>query len=118
MKLLLDTCISSHANKTLKNLGYDVEWVAKWASDPGDSEILRKAHGNQRILVTLDKDFGELAIVHNVPHSGIIRLVNFSSREQANACDFVLKHYAGDLVKGAILTVEEGKVRVRLPRVT
>lgn len=81
MKLLLDSCISKHAYLTLINLGHDVDWVAKWRRDPGDKEIIQHANKNQRILVTLDKDFGELAIVHNFPHSGIIRLVNFSSKE-------------------------------------
>ena len=69
-KLLLDTCISAHADRTLRSLGYDVEWVAKWKSDPGDNEILKAAHDAQRILVTLDKDFGEL---------GRHRWLNFNS---------------------------------------
>lgn len=33
--------------------------------------------GQRSILVTLDKDFAELAIVHDTPHSGILRIVNF-----------------------------------------
>jgi predicted nuclease of predicted toxin-antitoxin system len=60
MKLLLDSCLSKHAYLTLINLSYEVDWVAKWKSDPGDKEIIQHAHKNQRILVTLDKDFGEL----------------------------------------------------------
>ncbi|MFW6147662.1 MAG: DUF5615 family PIN-like protein [Thermodesulfobacteriota bacterium] len=33
-----------------------------WPEDPGDEEILARAHNKECILVTLDKDFGELAI--------------------------------------------------------
>lgn len=51
--------------------------------DPGDEEILRLALTEKRILVTLDKDFGELAIVKGMPHCGIIRLVNISAKKQA-----------------------------------
>ena len=53
--------------------GHDVVWAGEWSEDPGDREILAKAHVEGRILVTLDKDFGELAIVRQQSHSGIIR---------------------------------------------
>jgi predicted nuclease of predicted toxin-antitoxin system len=49
---------------------------------PGDEEILARAHNDGRVVVTLDKDFGELAIVHGLPHSGILRLVNLPAKEQ------------------------------------
>jgi predicted nuclease of predicted toxin-antitoxin system len=35
----------------------------------------RPTHAESRVLVTLDKDFGELAIMKGAPHAGIIRLV-------------------------------------------
>ena len=76
MKLLLDTCVWGGAKKTLESSGHDVVWTGDWAEDPGDEEILAKAHNEGRILVTLDKDFGEIAIVKGKPHSGILRLVN------------------------------------------
>ncbi|MDA1129612.1 MAG: DUF5615 family PIN-like protein [Chloroflexi bacterium] len=59
--------------------GHDVAWAGEWIEDPGDEEILRLAHSESRILVTLDKDFGELAVLHQQPHSGILRLVNWST---------------------------------------
>ena len=40
----------------------------------------------ERILVTLDKDFGELAIVRGEPHCGIVRLVDCSVTRQAATC--------------------------------
>src|SRR5688572_31568341 len=52
---------------------HDVVWCGEWSEDPGDDEILAFAHREGRILVTLDKDFGELAVVHRQPHSGIVR---------------------------------------------
>jgi len=42
-------------------------WAGEWPEDPGDEEILERAHVEGRILVTLDKDFGELAIVYVTP---------------------------------------------------
>ena len=114
MKLLLDTCISKSARDYLVNAGNDVIWTAEWEKDPGDVEILSFAHHEGRILVTLDKDFGELAIVRGLPHSGIIRLSGISSKEQGNTCQAVIERYAQDLKKAAIITVDNKKVRIRI----
>lgn len=73
MKVLLDTCVWGGAQRDLRASGYDVVWSGNWTEDPGDDEILTIAHGENRVLITLDKDFGELAIVQEIPHSGIIR---------------------------------------------
>jgi predicted nuclease of predicted toxin-antitoxin system len=65
--------------------------------------------------VTLDKDFGELAIVHGMPHCGILRLVNFSAKLQAAVCIHALNLYGKDLESGAIVTAEPGRLRIRPP---
>lgn len=65
--------------------------------------------------MTLDKDFGELAVVPDQPHAGIVRLVNWSARQQASICLGVLTRYAAELQTGAIITVDPGRVRVRPP---
>jgi predicted nuclease of predicted toxin-antitoxin system len=75
MKVLLDTCVWGGAKTELAGSGHDVVWMGDHTPDPGDEEILAQAHSEQRVLVTLDKDFGELAIVRGLPHCGIICLV-------------------------------------------
>ncbi|MFB3886928.1 MAG: DUF5615 family PIN-like protein [Thermodesulfobacteriota bacterium] len=82
--------------------------------DPGDDEILERAYREDRVLVTLDKDFGELAIVRGMPHVGIIRLVNLGTSQQAVSCLRVIKLHEGDLKAGAIITAESSRLRVRL----
>lgn len=115
MKLLLDTCVWGGARRELETAGHDVVWTGDWASDPGDQEILAYAHRQDRILVTLDKDFGELAVVRRMPHSGIVRLVGLSARRQAAVCQYVLERYGNLLQSGAIVTAESGRLRVRPP---
>ena len=66
-----------------------------------------------RIPVTLDKDFGELAVVRGRPHTGIIRLAGFPARQQAQACIRVLELYGAELVAGGLVTAEPGRVRIR-----
>jgi len=92
-----------------------VVWAGEWTADPGDEEILHRAHQETRVLVTLDKDFGELAIVRGLPHSGLIRLVNLSTSDQARISIAVLAKYGRELGAGAIITVEATRVRVRPP---
>ena len=75
MKVLLDACVWGGVRKSLRDAGHDVTWAGEWSEDPGDEEILARAHRESRVLVTLDKDFGELAIVRDQEHSGIVRLV-------------------------------------------
>lgn len=113
VKLLLDTCISWTVRDALQAAGHDVIWTGDWPQDPGDEEILDQAHQQNRILITLDKDFGEIAVVHGRPHSGIIRLVNWSSRQHASTCLMILERYSTDLESGAIVTAEPGRIRVR-----
>ncbi|MGH8503627.1 MAG: DUF5615 family PIN-like protein [Gammaproteobacteria bacterium] len=111
--MLLDSCVWGKSVHELETAGHDVEWTGDWQTDPGDEEILAYAVRGSRILVTLDKDFGELAIVRGQPHCGIVRLVGFSARQQAIVCLHVLTLYGTDLEAGAIVTVEPGRVRVR-----
>jgi predicted nuclease of predicted toxin-antitoxin system len=113
MKILLDTCVWGGVREALRARCYDVIWTGEWESDPGDEEILELANAQGRILVTLDKDFGELAIVQQKPHCGIVRLVDFSARDQATICMQVLERYETELLKGALVTAEPGRIRIR-----
>lgn len=115
MKILLDTCVWGGVRADLEAAGHDVVWSGDWTEDPGDEEILATAYNQGRILVTLDKDFGELAIIQRIPHCGIIRLVNLSARQQSSVCLRVLQLYGEELEAGAIVTAEFGRVRIRPP---
>jgi predicted nuclease of predicted toxin-antitoxin system len=113
VKILLDACVWGGAKDDVTAGGHDVTWAGDWPSDPGDEEILAQAHAEGRVLVTLDKDFGELAVIRGYPHSGIVRLVDISARRQAAVCLWVLTHYGSELVQGAIITVDAHRVRIR-----
>jgi predicted nuclease of predicted toxin-antitoxin system len=113
MKVLLDTCVWGGVVRELRAAGHDVVWAGEWQEDPGDDEILERAHEEGRVLVTLDKDFGELAIVHERPHSGIIRLVNLSSRQQALICLKAIELHEKELKSGAMITAEHTRLRIR-----
>ena len=115
MRILLDSCVWGKAAQELRSAGHDVEWVGDWGKDPGDMAILSYANEHQRTLVTLDKDFGELAIVRQMPHKGIIRLAYIAARKQAEAVLKLIELHHDMLERGAILTVDQNKLRIRPP---
>ncbi|MFP4504142.1 MAG: DUF5615 family PIN-like protein [Cyclobacteriaceae bacterium] len=113
MKVMLDSCVWGGAGKVLQTAGYDVIWIGDFLKDPGDEAIITLAFEQDRVLITLDKDSGELAVVKGMPHHGIVRLVDHAGREQGPVCVQVLHKYRDDLVKGALITVDKQKVSVR-----
>jgi len=62
MRILADENIPGKAVQGLREGSHDVLWIRE--SSPGftDPEIMRIAVEQQRIIVTFDKDFGELAV--------------------------------------------------------
>lgn len=88
-------------------------WAGEWAKDPGDDEVLAQALRESRIVVTLDKDFGELAVVHARRHAGIIRPVGFASTAQGPTCVTALAKYERELAAESLITIEPWRVRVR-----
>ena len=111
--ILLDSCVWGGALQALSSLGHDVIWSGSWVEDPGDAAILAAAHAGQRILVTLDKDFGELAILKGLPHSGIVRLSGFRVAQMAGAIHHIVLTYGQELAAGAIVTADPERIRIR-----
>lgn len=114
MKLLLDSCLCRQAAEALRQCGHDVVWIGDLPRDPGDEAIFQMAIADARVLVTIDKDFGELATVQQIIHAGLIRLIGFRASDQGPALIKLIAAYETSLKAGAILTVEPWRVRVRL----
>ncbi|MBE0426172.1 MAG: DUF5615 family PIN-like protein [Nitrospirae bacterium] len=115
MKFLIDSCISGFAVKALRDAGYVVLWIPESGKDPGDEEIIKQAFSEEVILVTADKDFGELVFVLNLPHPTIIRLVDIPARKQGEVLLKLVETYKDDIEKKALITVDRYRIRVRIP---
>jgi len=73
MFLLANENFPGDAVSALRKAGHDVFWVRTDAPGATDTEVLRQAQAKGRILLTFDKDFGELAFRAGLPAaSGII----------------------------------------------
>jgi predicted nuclease of predicted toxin-antitoxin system len=112
-KLLIDSCVSTSVATAFRAKGYEVDWVGDWGRDPGDQEILERAAQETRVLITLDRDFGELAVLRGMRHHGILRLVDIRLHEQAARAEEALRRYRTELEAGGIVTVEPTRIRIR-----
>ena len=65
--------------------------------------------------MTLDKNFGELAVVRGEPHCGIVRLLDCSVKRQAAMCELVLARHGESLIAGGIVPAESGRLRIHPP---
>lgn len=73
MRFLADENFPYDAVVALRHIGHDVVWIREAAPGIDDEEVLARAEAEQRILLTFDKDFGELAFQAKFPAScGII----------------------------------------------
>ncbi|MEK6697675.1 MAG: DUF5615 family PIN-like protein [Nitrospirota bacterium] len=114
MKFLVDSCISSFAVKALRGAGFDVVWIPETGKDPGDEAIIQRSVDEDSILVTADKDFGELVFVFGKPHSTIIRLVDIPARDQGKILLRLIETHQDAINQKALITVDRYRVRIRL----
>ncbi len=75
MRLFLDQMIREDVAEALRKLGHDVQRPAYLGlSRADDGELLRHATGEGRVLITLDEDFGDWAVLPLASHCGVVRL--------------------------------------------
>ncbi len=79
MRLLADENFPGMAVAALRERKHDVAWVREDAPGSKDTEVLTRAQVEDRILITFDKDFGELAFRWALPASSGIVLFRISA---------------------------------------
>jgi predicted nuclease of predicted toxin-antitoxin system len=79
MRLLADENISPDLVSWLRDAGHDVVAVREVARGEPDPRVLELAEDEGRILLTEDKDFGDLVFRERLPATGII-LLRFHTR--------------------------------------
>lgn len=117
MRFLADMGISPRTIIFLQDLGYDALHLHDQGLDRlQDSDILQKARAEGRILLTNDLDFGELIAASGakLPSVVVFRLRNMRPEQVNRYLGEVVKRHQEALEQGAVVSVTEGQVRVRL----
>ncbi len=115
MRFLLDESADARLLPYLRGQGHDVtRLVTDYPAGLADPRVLAIAVAEQRILITDDRDFGELVFRRRQPHAGVIyfRLGEYAELStKVERLDHVLTYYADQLDQ--FLVVTEHRVRVR-----
>lgn len=116
MNLLADECVSAEVVARLRADGHAVEAAGDATPGAADDDVLARAAGSGRVLVTADKDFGELVYRLGRAHAGVVllRLAGMPSADRAEIVAAVFRDRAADL-PGSFTVVEPDTVRVRRP---
>lgn len=72
IKFLADVNIEKGIVECLQNYGFDVKWIPDYNCEMNDADLLVMANNEKRILITNDKDFGELVFLRKQITFGII----------------------------------------------
>lgn len=115
MKFLVDRCAGHRLAEWLRDQGYDVIEARELGADPGDQALLEFAAADDRILVTIDTDFGELVYLQEVPHAGLVRLPDVPTEQRIALIAEVLDQHRQKLERQAVVTVRGGRIRVSRP---
>ena len=114
MNFLADECCDAGLVELLRADGHDVLYALEEQPGDSDDEVLRRAFKERRILLTEDKDFGELVYRLQKPASGIV-LIRISVEDRHLKWPQLKKllEMHGDCLFGAFVIVEVRKFRFR-----
>lgn len=114
MKFIVDECTGTAVVEYLRENGHDVVSVAETIPQCQDKIILNRAVHEQRILITNDKDFGDLIFRRGLSHHGVLllRLQDNSATNRVRVVRAVFDRYS-DVLKSNFLVATERRVRVR-----
>jgi predicted nuclease of predicted toxin-antitoxin system len=116
MKLLLDQGTPRTAAVLLRRVGLDAVHTGEIGMGEAiDEEILRRAGAEDRVVVTLDADFhAYLALTAATKPSVIrVRLEGLRAEAFADLLGRVIERCRGDLEHGAVVSVQQNRIRIR-----
>ena len=114
MRLLADENIPIASVVALREAGHDVVSITEYSPGISDVAVMKLAHEESRIIVTFDRDYGELVFRRQLPVPGgvlYLRFIPVSPREPAD--------YIGQLIASGIelaakfTTADRDQVRQR-----
>jgi predicted nuclease of predicted toxin-antitoxin system len=74
VRWLVDECVYAGLVSHLRAVGHDVVYMAEVAPRDSDTEVTARAQAEQRLLLTEDKDFGDLVFRRGQSVPGVILL--------------------------------------------
>jgi predicted nuclease of predicted toxin-antitoxin system len=118
MRLLANENVPGPVVRRLRKLGHDVVWIKEASPGEKDQPVLARAQSEQRVTVTCDSDFGELAFHSGLPATcGVVLFrIPWTDPETDNALA-VSALTSRDDWSGVFAVIERDRIRIRpLPK--
>ncbi len=114
MKILADENISRLLVDRLRQEGHQVQYIMEMARGSADLTVLEIANREGLLLVTDDKDFGELVFHQHLRASGVllVRLATLSPSQEVEVVARVIREYGDKLLHAFTVIMPQG-VRIR-----
>jgi predicted nuclease of predicted toxin-antitoxin system len=113
MLFLADESCDFAVVRALRAAGHDVVAIAETAPQTEDSDVIALAVSEGRVLLTEDKDFGQLVYAGLHPSSGVI-LIRFPPNARwvlpGIVCDAVQK--LEDRLRGSFVVLRPNQIRI------
>jgi predicted nuclease of predicted toxin-antitoxin system len=114
MNFVADESIDRQIVNRLQQEGHRVFDVTEMSPGISDDEVLSKANKESAILLTADRDFGDLVFRQGRLIEGVvlIRLAGLSSKSKADHVSAAINHHGKELKK-AFSVITPGSIRIR-----
>jgi predicted nuclease of predicted toxin-antitoxin system len=114
IKFVLDVGVGYKVWHYLTNNGYDATLITAINPSMSDSDILAIAENESRMVITMDKDFGDLVYHSGKAHKGVLllRLEDATGDEKATTMQFIMQNFK-DQIEGKFCVFKNGRLRIR-----
>ena len=90
MRFLADENFPGYVVRSLRERGFDVEWISEISPSVRDTEVVQIAQETDRTILTLDKGFGDMAFQRGIfPEAGIV-LFRLRASQLENNLEFAI----------------------------
>lgn len=116
MNILADESVDQQIIEYLRNDGHAVWAIVETGPGVSDTDVLELAKSKKAVLLTADKDFGEMVFRQRQITEGVIfiRLAGQSQKRKAEIVSSVVKRHGEELFR-AFSVITPGGTRIRKP---
>jgi len=116
MNFFADESVDRQIDDRLRQDGHLVLYVVEMEPGISDDAVLNLANKEPAVLLTSDKDFGEMVFRQGRSNQGVIlvRVAGLSPKSKANIVGWAIKEHVSELAKAfAVITSKSIRIRRR-----
>lgn len=114
LKFLVDAGVGNYVEQYLADNRYDMKSIRVIDKFMPDEDIIRLAVAENRMIITMDKDFGELTYHSGLKHNGVLllRLEDANGTEKVRVVTEILEKYSNQMAH-CFCVYQNNKFRIR-----